>query len=944
MPIGYDQEVQLRISTSTEGGAELDRLTSKMEGLEAELGNIAKASKEANAAQLEAANRLNEARAKQDEIRRTLAATNDAYKALMDQVRKGGESQKQYAAEAAATKQRMDQLRASLNTAGQQTATLNEEYKRAAAQSRFLSSEQRRVSAELKETGSAVERVRARLRELKDSAKESAGAFDGLRGKLVAAAAALGGFIGIKRGFEEVAKSAESLDVGMRKIEAAILATGGAAGLTANDIGAMAKRLDEATLGSAEGFRNAAAKLLTFKSISKDTFETTLKLAQDLAATGFGTLESNVVQLGKALENPKQGISALAEAGVTFTDKQKAVIAYLVETGKQAQAQKVILEAVAGQVSGVAAAMGQGMSGAADLVGKRFTDLKEQIGSGILPALTSLYNGIASVFQRMTDSGAVERFGAVLGRVFQGAGDAFMRFVGQVDLDALAARMSTWADQSGEAVSRWIGYIESAGSTAKLVFSAIFTGASTIQAGIYKLGEAFAGVASNIQSGLALILDGMSNVTFGDLSAKFKGWAEEVRMSAKATWSVSEAYADEASKAFDRAAESAATFQTSWAALTASTPEAAAAVEQVGAQASLTADQVEALGENTDFVNGQLIRVNQSSAAAVTGLANVSDAAVTAAEKQAALAIKLAELETEFAKLGLTSTATLKRQADEAEVAFNRIKSSGLASTRDLKEAFRVYAERAIAANNGVANDTLRVQAAMNGYRIEVDAAGKAMLIAADSASRMRDGISESGSAAKKSAANFRELADAADDLATAQERANKAALDNSYLSGSRDGVSLDTQTILYKQGASVAEAKAASEYFNEIMNRKLAQTSGNTGVNGPDFNALSRAAADESILLARAQLSGATVDMGTAFSDQLSKELATTKFGMTPDSGLKSLQTATSNAGSAASASTTVVFNVNGRPTKINVGSSSDVESLRSLLNQLEFDASRSS
>ena len=43
---------------------------------------------------------------------------------------------------------------------------------------------------------------------------------------------------------------------------------------------------------------------------------------------------------------------------------------------------------------------------------------------------------------------------------------------------------------------------------------------------IYKIAEAFAGVASNIQSGVALIMDGFAKITFGGISASFQAAAE----------------------------------------------------------------------------------------------------------------------------------------------------------------------------------------------------------------------------------------------------------------------------------------------------------------------------------------------------------------------------------------------------------------------------------
>lgn len=104
------------------------------------------------------------------------------------------------------------------------------------------------------------------------------------------------------------------------------------------------------------------AKLATFKNIGKTMDEAggamdrATKAAFDLAATGFGSAESNAIQLGKALQDPIKGITALARAGVTFTEGEKAKIKALVESGKAAEAQDMILQALEKQVGGVAQA------------------------------------------------------------------------------------------------------------------------------------------------------------------------------------------------------------------------------------------------------------------------------------------------------------------------------------------------------------------------------------------------------------------------------------------------------------------------------------------------------------------------------------------------------------------------------------------------------------
>lgn len=138
----------------------------------------------------------------------------------------------------------------------------------------------------------------------------------------------------------------------------------------------------------------------------------------------------------------------------------------------------------------------------------------------------------------------------------------------------------------------------------------------------------------------------------------------------------------------------------------------------------------------------------------------------------------------------------------------------------------------------------------------------------------------------------------------------------------------VDPRTVLYKAGASIDEAKAGVSFFNELMQRKLAASSGRE----PNLNAMSRAAAEEALQLVRAQAAGAQVDLGPSFSDQLQRTLATSNIRSERD-----LITATQNAASRAVAQSSVTINLGGRATKINVASPSDVQNLTNMLKQLE-------
>ena len=133
--------------------------------------------------------------------------------------------------------------------------------------------------------------------------------------------------------------------------------------------------------------KEGQALLLTFKSVSADAdkvggvFDRATQAAVDLAAAGFGSVTSNAVQLGKALEDPIKGLAALGKSGVTFTADQKELIKSLVETGDVASAQEIILKAVEMQVGGTAEAT----ANASDKMKVAWSQLQEQLGQRLLP-------------------------------------------------------------------------------------------------------------------------------------------------------------------------------------------------------------------------------------------------------------------------------------------------------------------------------------------------------------------------------------------------------------------------------------------------------------------------------------------------------------------------------------------------------------------------------
>jgi phage-related protein len=155
-----------------------------------------------------------------------------------------------------------------------------------------------------------------------------------------------------------------------------------------------AEKTARATGVDTNSIKATQAKLLTFKELAATAneiggnFERSTKAAIDLGAAGFGTAELNAVALGKALNDPIKGISALSRNGITFTESEKDRIKVLVESNKVGEAQNMILKAIETQVGGTAEAT----ANATDKMRVGFTQVTEKVGLALLPVFEKLTN------------------------------------------------------------------------------------------------------------------------------------------------------------------------------------------------------------------------------------------------------------------------------------------------------------------------------------------------------------------------------------------------------------------------------------------------------------------------------------------------------------------------------------------------------------------------
>lgn len=339
----------------------------------------------------------------------------------------------------------------------------------------------------------------------------------------VAGAAALAGGAALGAFLASSVKDAMEAENALAQLNAVIQSTGGAAGVTSNEIVAMADSLSQVTRFTDEAIMSGASMLLTFTNIGENVFPQATETILDMSQALGQDLQSSAIQLGKALNDPVEGITALRRVGVRFTDEQEKMIKGLVQAGKLEEAQTLILKELQIEFGGSAKAAGQTFAGQLDILKNKLSNVKEGIGQALIPALSKLgdlFAGIMAnpaVLQFIDDfSSGIATLADRLLTLFT-SGKAF-------DLSFITAMFSNWAssiDWAGLStnLANGIKSIDWAavGLEIRTAFLNIMNGLSTIVAEVD-----WAALLSAIGTALAGVLAGLYGyANFNQLATDF---------------------------------------------------------------------------------------------------------------------------------------------------------------------------------------------------------------------------------------------------------------------------------------------------------------------------------------------------------------------------------------------------------------------------------------
>lgn len=195
------------------------------------------------------------------------------------------------------------------------------------------------------------------------------------------AATALGG--AIVGGMAVAAGAFMESEKATAQLDAVLKSTGGTAGMTKEALLELADSLQQVTTYDDEAIIGAESLLLTFTKVGKDVFPEAIKTILDMS-TALGTdLQGATIQVGKALNDPIKGVTALSKVGVSFTADQKEMIKAMVESGDVMGAQKLILAELAVEFGGSAAAAADTFSGKLQQINNSLGNLWEAIGAAL---------------------------------------------------------------------------------------------------------------------------------------------------------------------------------------------------------------------------------------------------------------------------------------------------------------------------------------------------------------------------------------------------------------------------------------------------------------------------------------------------------------------------------------------------------------------------------
>jgi hypothetical protein len=313
--------------------------------------------------------------------------------------------------------------------------------------------------------------------------------------------------VNIKKGVDAL-NELENVTVATNTV---LKSTQGVSGQTADGIRDMAEGFEDlnATMDD-KVIQSGANMLLTFTNVREKAFEPALEAALNMnEAMGGGPdgLQTTIIQVGKALNDPIKGVTALRRVGVQLSEQQEDQIKTLVEQNDLYGAQQIILDELATQFGGRFAAAGDTAEGKMAALSDRVEDVQKALAGPLLPAIDRVRDKLIEFLGSPTVLQGAERLGDAIAGLFTDAN--LERGVGVLEG---AIQTLTTGDFSG--MTSGIGGIVS--SVAGLPWDSIGNAATLLGTGAKAMLDAFMGLPPWVQTAV-LTGWGLNKLTGGAL-------------------------------------------------------------------------------------------------------------------------------------------------------------------------------------------------------------------------------------------------------------------------------------------------------------------------------------------------------------------------------------------------------------------------------------------
>lgn len=266
---------------------------------------------------------------------------------------------------------------------------------------------------ELDKVSKGTDNVKASTEKMNKTNKESASIFDIVRGSLTQAAAGyylLQQGVGLlKRAWDDTAGVVLREQEAYTKLDTILRSTGEAVGYNTDQLNTLAETLSKQNAYSEAVVLNTLAIGASFTQLGQEIFPEVIQQTFNLSRAFGNDLKSTMIQVGKAINDPIRGVSALSDVGVTFNEVQRKQIKEFISMNDLMSAQKVILDELEREVGGVAEAYARTDSGKIDALTISMENFNKSLGRWLLLKTESPIKWLTEFFDNEADTASINQ-------------------------------------------------------------------------------------------------------------------------------------------------------------------------------------------------------------------------------------------------------------------------------------------------------------------------------------------------------------------------------------------------------------------------------------------------------------------------------------------------------------------------------------------------------